>query len=98
MVGTAVKAMDPSSYGSDDASDLVYRFLLRGLIRYDIASGVYTGDLANCDLADMTSIVCTLRNDTVWSDGTRIKADDIIASIEMYKRTATNKDIRSLLQ
>lgn len=90
--------MDPFSYGQDDASDLVYRFLLRGLVRYDIATGVYTGDLTNCDLTDMTIILCTLRDDAVWSDGTRIKTDDIIASMDAFRSRATNTDIKSLLQ
>lgn len=90
--------MDPFSYGQDDASDLVYRFLLRGLVRYDIATGIYTGDLTNCDLTDMTIISCTLRDDAVWSDGTRIKTDDIIASIDTFRNRATSSDIKSLLQ
>ncbi len=90
--------MDPFSYGQDDASDLVYRFLLRGLVRYDITTGIYTGDLTNCDLTDMTIISCTLRDDAVWSDGTRIKTDDIIASIDTFRSRATNSNIKSLLQ
>jgi ABC-type transport system substrate-binding protein len=98
MVGTTAKVMDPFGYGSDDATDLVYRFLFRWLVRYDIATSVYTGDLTNCDLRDMTNISCTLRDDAVWSDGTRIKLDDIIASIDTFRRTASNSDIRTLLQ
>ena len=90
--------MDPFSYGQDDASDLVYRFLLRGLVRYDIKTGIYTGDLTNCDLKDLTIISCTLRDDAVWSDGTRINTDDIIASINMFRNRAKNTDIRALLQ
>lgn len=98
MVGATVKVMDPFEYGSDDATDLVYRFLFRGLIHYDISASVYTGDLTNCDLRDMMSISCTLRDDAVWSDGTRIKTDDIIASIDMFRRRASNTAIRSFLQ
>jgi ABC-type transport system substrate-binding protein len=98
MVGATVKVIDPFDYGSDDATDLVYRFLFRGLIHYDISASVYTGDLTNCDLRDMMSISCILRDDAVWSDGTRIKTDDIIASIDMFRRRASNTAIRSFLQ
>jgi ABC-type transport system substrate-binding protein len=60
--------------------------------------GIYTGDLTNCDLRDMTNISCTLRDDAVWSDGTRIKTDDIIASIDMFRSRASDTEIRSFLQ
>jgi ABC-type transport system substrate-binding protein len=59
---------------------------------------IYTGDLTNCDLRDMTNISCTLRDDAVWSDGTRIKTDDIIASIDMFRSRASDTEIRSFLQ
>lgn len=89
--------MNPFEYGQDDATDLVYHFVLRWLVKYDIASGLYVGDLTNCNLSDMTNITCTLRDDAVWSDGTRIKTDDIIASMDAFRKSAKNTDIRSFL-
>lgn len=90
--------MDPFQYGRDAATDLVYRFLFRGLVRYDISSGIYKGDLTNCDLSDMMSIRCTLRDDAVWSDGTRIKTDDIVASIDMFKKRTQSNEIKLFLE
>ncbi len=98
MVGATIKVTDPFNYGSDDATDLVYRFLFRGLIHYDISKSVYTGDLTNCDLRDMMNISCTLRDDAVWSDGTRIKIDDIIASIDIFRIRASNSAVKLFLQ
>jgi ABC-type transport system substrate-binding protein len=66
-------------------------------VKYDITSGLYTGDLTNCDLRDMTNIKCTLRDDAVWSDGTRIKTDDIIASIDAFRQVTENADLRGFL-
>jgi ABC-type transport system substrate-binding protein len=43
-------------------------------------------------------IKCTLRDDAVWSDGTRVKTDDIIASIDAFKKNASNPEIKSFLE
>lgn len=68
------------------------------MVRYDISSGIYTGDLTNCDLTNMLLIQCTLRDDAVWSDGTRIKTDDIIASIDTFRKSAPNEEMRLFLE
>ncbi len=98
IVDTTPNPLNPFEYGKDDSTDLVYRFLFRGLVRYDIGSWVYTGDLTSCDLTDMTIIRCTLKDDAVWSDATRIKTDDIVSSIDMFRKRAPNKDIRRFLE
>lgn len=98
IVDTAPNPMNPFQYGKDSSTDLVYRFLFRGLVRYDIATNVYNGDLTNCDLADMTHIQCIIRDDAVWSDGTRIKSDDIIASFDTFRKSAPNSEIRLFLE
>ncbi len=46
----------------------------------------------------MTRISCTIRDDAVWSDGTRIKSDDIIATINTFRKSAQNEDMRSFLE
>ena len=89
--------MNPFQYGKNDSVDLLYRFIFRGLIRYDSVHGAYQGDLTNCDLSDNTLIRCTLRDDAVWSDGTRVKIDDIIASIDTFRKNTTNADMKAFL-
>lgn len=39
-----------------------------------------------------------MRDDAVWSDGTRVKTDDIIASIDMFRKTASNPEIKAFLE
>lgn len=38
IVDTTPNPLNPFEYGKDDSTDLVYRFLFRGLVRYDIGS------------------------------------------------------------
>jgi ABC-type transport system substrate-binding protein len=39
-----------------------------------------------------------MRDDAVWSDGTRIKAEDIIASIDAFKKNTPQEEIRDFLE
>ncbi|NRH21246.1 hypothetical protein HOO68_04335 [Candidatus Gracilibacteria bacterium] len=98
IVNTMPNPMNPFQYGKDSSIDLVYRFIFRGLVHYDIKTGIYTGDLTNCDLTNMIAIKCTLRDDAVWSDGTRVKTDDVIASIDTFRKSAPNDEIRAFLE
>ena len=56
------------------------------------------GDLTNCDLTNILLIQCTLRDDAVWSDGTRVKTDDIITTLEAFKKSAPKEEVRALLE
>ncbi len=38
-----------------------------------------------------------MQDDAIWSDGTRIKSEDIIASIDAFKKNTANEDIRTFL-
>lgn len=89
--------MNPFQYGQNSNADLVYRFLFRGLIRYDVTKGIYQGDITNCDLSDISYIRCNMQDDAIWSDGTRIKSEDIIASIDAFKKNTTNEDVQAFL-
>ena len=97
IVDAAPDAMNPFQYGQNSNADLVYRFLFRGLIRYDVTKGIYQGDITNCDLSDISYIRCNMQDDAIWSDGTRIKSEDIIASIDAFKRNTTNEDVQAFL-
>lgn len=97
IVDTTPNPMNPFQYGMSDSTDLVYRFLFRGLIHYDGKQWIYQGDLATCDLTDTLAITCTLQDNAIWSDGTRIKIEDIIASIDNFRKTTSNPDIKAFL-
>lgn len=98
IVDATPNPLDPFQYGKSNSTDLLYRFLFRGLIRYDSVRAAYQWDLTTCDLSDIQLIRCTLRDDAVWSDGTRIKTDDIVASIDAFKKNASNQEIRAFLE
>ena len=45
----------------------------------------------------MSHIKCSMQDDAIWSDGTRIKVEDIIASIDAFKKNSKNDDMRAFL-
>ncbi len=47
----------------------------------------------NCDLAEMTLIHCTLRDDAVWSDSTRVKIEDVVASVSAFAKHTPSADM-----
>jgi ABC-type oligopeptide transport system substrate-binding subunit len=47
----------------------------------------------NCDLALMTQVRCTLRDDAVWSDSTRVKIEDVIASVSAFAKHTPSADM-----
>ncbi|MBX9809462.1 hypothetical protein K2X92_03685, partial [Candidatus Gracilibacteria bacterium] len=98
IVDTVPNAMNPFQYGTNHNSDLLYRFLFRGLIKYNISTGIYQGDLTSCDISNISKVICTMRDDAVWSDGTRVKTEDIIASIEAFKQNTSQEEMRSFLE
>ncbi len=96
-IWTPPNVLDPFEYGKDKSSDLVYRFLFRGLVRYNMSTGIYQWDLTSCDLSDMTLIKCTMRDDAVWSDGTRVREEDVIESFNAFKKNSTQTEIKNFL-
>lgn len=53
--------------------------------------------MANCDISDLLKISCELREDAIWSDGTNITGDDIIATANIFKERASSKTVRTAL-
>lgn len=87
--------MNPFSYGSDHLGDLMFNMMFRSLVSYNSATGIFEGDLASCDLSDLKKIVCILRDDAIWSDGTPITADDISATFSALGQQVGAKNLRS---
>ncbi len=75
----------------------MFNFLFRSLIHYNSDIGIYQGDLANCDLSNLKKVTCTLREDAVWSDGSHITPEDIVATLGAFKTTASNTQIQNFL-
>jgi MarR-like DNA-binding transcriptional regulator SgrR of sgrS sRNA len=67
------------------------------LLDYDIQENKFVSDLASCDTSNLLYIECFLENNLKWSDGTDITADDVIATLNLIKKTEVNPNISSLL-
>lgn len=97
IIGT-VPNLNPAAYGTDPVGDYLLRFLSRWLLRYNVETKQMEGDLANCNLGkNFSEIKCYVKNDAVWSDGTPITKEDILATYDMLQDTDTNKTAKKLL-
>lgn len=90
--------LNPLLYGSGKINDLMYSMMFRGLIEYNSEKEIYEWDLANCDISDTTKITCELREDAIWSDGSKITSEDVIASADIFAINAVNKNIATALK
>ena len=84
-------------YGENKQYDLILSFLFRSIIRYNTESSIYEGDLGRCDLSDLSKVSCRLTGSGIWSDGTPIKTDDVIATYQAFKTNPTNDKMKAFL-
>jgi len=82
---------------SNDYNDYINNILYRSLLHYDIDKKTFVSDLASCDTSNLLYIECYLENNIKWSDGSSITVDDIIATLNLIKKTNVNPNIASLL-
>lgn len=61
MIADTPDMMQPLTYGKNPTDQVVYRFLYRGLIRYNPEDNTARSDLAECDISRIEKIVCTLK-------------------------------------
>ena len=97
LVGQGPDIPNPMQYSQSKEHDLILSFLFRSLIRYNNESGIYEGDLARCDLTDLSKVTCTLTGSWVWSDNTEIKIDDVVATYQAFKDNPPSDKMRSFL-
>ncbi len=91
----ASPSLNPTQYTLDNANDFALRFLYRGLLKYNPDSGSIEGDLANCDVSKISEIRCFFKTGALWSDGTRITLEDILATYSLLAETEVNKRLQS---
>lgn len=96
-VGKTPDVMNPLSYGTSDANDLMFRFLFRGLISYNPDDESMQGDLGTCDISNLSKITCKLKNGVKWSDGTPIQSGDVTATIEAFQKQSQNQKMAKFL-
>ena len=95
MVADTPDMMRPLSYGKNPADAIVYRFLYRGLIRYNPEDNTAREDLAQCDISRIEKIICTLKPENKWSDNTLIKDEDVIATFRAFAATGSDLSLRT---
>ncbi len=84
-------------YSQNKEHDLILSFLFRSLIRYNTEAWIYEGDLANCDLTDLSKVTCILNGSGTWSDNTEIKIDDVVATYQAFKDNPPSDKMRAFL-
>ncbi len=97
LVGPSPDIPNPMQYSQNKEHDLILSFLFRSLIRYNPEAWIYEGDLANCDLTDLSKVTCILSGSGTWSDSTQIKIDDIIATYQAFKDNPPSDKMRAFL-
>lgn len=97
LIGEAPTIPNPLEYGKNRQTDLILKFLFRGLISYNVATTSYSGDIATCDIWDLSKVVCTLKDGQLWSDGTEIQSEDIIATYQAFRNNSTNEKVKNFL-
>ncbi|MDD5198075.1 MAG: ABC transporter substrate-binding protein [Candidatus Gracilibacteria bacterium] len=98
FIGT-VPNLNPATYGTDPVGDYLLRFLSRSLLRYNVETKQMEGDIANCNLGkNFSEIKCYIKNDALWSDGTSITKEDILATYSMFQNDDMNKTAKKLLE
>ncbi len=81
----------------NDPNDTVLRFIYRGLIRFSLTDKKIVGDLGLCDIESFPAVRCTLNKNAVWSDGTNMTHEDVLATYAFFRENATNEYTKSQL-
>lgn len=99
IVGTATRG-NPFLAGTNIGNDLILSLTAQSMIEKRLNSSGsldFFGVLANCDLASLVRISCTLRQGATFSDGRPVRNEDVIATYEFFKATTENAIARQLV-
>lgn len=98
LIGKAPDIPNPLEYGKERKHDLILTFLFRSLILYNYELAKYEGDIAQCDISDLSKISCTLTWSRKWSDSTPIKVADIEETMHAFKENPPNEKMKNFLK
>lgn len=98
MIGEPPDEMiHPLQYGRSEHTDMILRFLFRSLIQTDSENLAYQADIAQCNLSNPQQIECQIDPSALWSDGSRIRLEDVIETYRALKNQPPNARIAGLL-
>ncbi|MBW7954742.1 hypothetical protein H3C61_02930 [Candidatus Gracilibacteria bacterium] len=89
--------LNPLLNNTDYNKNINY-LLYRGLLKYDIKKDEIIGDLANCNLKNLSNIECYLKDNIFWSNGDKITIDDVIATFNILKNSDINPTLLALIK
>lgn len=75
----------------------IINLLYRSLLKYDVSEKKVVSDIASCDLSNLLSIKCYLKDDVKWSNWEKITVNDILSTYKIYKNTDINPIMSTLL-
>lgn len=76
----------------------VVGLLYRSLLKYDVTEKKIVWDLATCDISNLLSIECYLKDNIFWSNWKPITTEDVISTYKIIQTTGVNKISSSLLE
>lgn len=87
-----------SLLNNTDYNKNINYLLYRWLLKYDINKDEIVGDLANCNLKNLSNIECYLKENIFWSDWKKITIDDVIATYNILKNSDINPTLLALIK
>lgn len=68
------------------------------MISYNALSGEYQGDIGNCDIRDLSKIICEIKKNQFWSDGTKIQTEDVVATYQTFRAITVGDKMGNFLK
>lgn len=76
----------------------VVGLLYRSLLKYDLKENKIVWDLATCDISNLLSIECYIKDNIFWSNWKPITTEDVVSTYKIIQTTGVNKISSSLLE
>lgn len=83
---------------STDYNKNIISLLYRGLMKYNYEENKLESDLANCEIEDLSKIVCYLKVGQKWSNWKDIKIKDVVSTYNILKNSNTNSFASNILK
>ncbi len=97
IIGDTPDVMNPLSYGKSPETDLMFHFLFRWILQYNPQTEILEWDLGTCDITNIQKIICSLKENQYWSDGTSIQKDDVIKTYKTFGENTADEKMKTFL-
>ena len=91
-------SLSPLAYGTDDRTNIINHLMFRSLMKPDPINQELKQDLGSCEFGRVVwEVSCTILPGSLFSDGSAITREDVIASFVLYREQARSQDILGIL-